>query len=266
MTDSGLDLDTDIRLSLNEMNTMFDTIITNGNISPPSVPSVDIATSQDFPAIEAMLRGKLTAIGQSYDTSLNPTRIRYDATTLKNQITFMRGQLEAVRSENASLLEALTRQERAVRLLARGNGAIDIAKENVCRLRENQTAAEHELKLIEETHIALLAENRCLCGRLQAAEKAEQEMHDLEAPKDGEALTQMINQLQLRQEEIDTRHEKKKSKAQARFRALQEELDVITKRKAALERRLREQQKEFDLIHGKMTKRSLSQTVPIKPK
>jgi hypothetical protein len=58
MSDVDLELRTNIRL----LNEMFDRIIQNANIPTPEVPSVDLTTSPDFPAIGEAVMRRLSAI------------------------------------------------------------------------------------------------------------------------------------------------------------------------------------------------------------
>jgi chromosome segregation ATPase len=236
------------------MNEMFDNIMCEANIPPPDVPSVDLFSCQDFSAMSEMLLGKLSAIEKSCETAAASTQKKYDARTIRDKIALKRRQLAELERENAALEETVKRQERALREVNRSSEDLNEAKGNVVRLRQQLAAVQKEIKLLEDQRHVALAENRRLKGQLQATQRASKEIPAPRADATEEELTQTIEQLQKKQHELEEKRQKEYSVYQGRIQALQHQKEDLLQEKAALEQRIKDKQKELELIHSTAAK------------
>jgi chromosome segregation ATPase len=238
------------------MNEMFDTIIRDANIPPPEVPALDLTTSQDFGAMGEMLLGKLAAIEKCCDTAAASTQKKYDSRTIRDKIAVKRRQLAELEAENAALVETAKRQERALRQMNQGGEDAVEAQQNVLKLRSQLQAAQKEIKVLEERRHGLLAENRRLKGQFQAVQKAVSKAEDVPDPNaTEEELNATIAALETKQQELETRKKREQDNYQRKMAALKDQKEKLTQEKADLERRLREKQKELELIHSKAKSR-----------
>jgi chromosome segregation ATPase len=231
-------LDAELRDRLSRLNSMFDNVIEYGEIPPPSLPEVDISTSQDFPAMHKLLIGKIKVIEKSYAVVRSSIPTKYDATTIRNKIALKRRELVALKSDNASLSQTCAQQERALAELTRSRAAMSSCQENVERLREGVIAAQKEIRLMERRRTELLANNRQLRAQRQAIENAVAELAGLE---NEEAIAK-------RQKEIAERKIKEQNQWQEKLQALQKEKDELVAKKTELAQRVKEKQKQLQLI------------------
>jgi chromosome segregation ATPase len=250
------DLDTELRTNLCLMNDMFDNIIRDANIPPPEVPSLDLTTSQDFGGMGEMLLGKLAAIEKCCDTAASSTQKKYDARTIRDKIAVKRRQLAELEAENAALVETAKRQEKALRQMNHGSDDAVEAQQNVIKLRTQLQAAQKEIKVLEERRHGLLAENRRLKGQVQAAQKAVSRSEDLPDPNATEdEMNAALAALETRQQELEARKKREQDNYQRKMGSLKDQKERLTQEKAALEQKLKERQKELELIHSKAKNR-----------
>jgi chromosome segregation ATPase len=238
------------------MNEMFDNIIRDANIPPPEVPTLDPTTSQDFAAMGEMLLGKLAAIEKCCDTAAASTQKKYDSRTIRDKIAVKRRQLAELEAENAALVETAKRQERALRQMNQGGEDAVEAQQNVLKLRSQLQAAQKEIKVLEERRHGLLAENRRLKGQFQAVQKAVSKAEDVPDPNaTEEELNATLAALETKQQELEARKKREQDNYQRKMAALKDQKEKLTQEKSDLERKLREKQKELELIHSKAKSR-----------
>jgi chromosome segregation ATPase len=250
------DLDTELRTNLHLMNEMFDNIIRDANIPSPEVPVLDLTTSQDFAAMGEMLLGKLAAIEKCCDTAAASTQKKYDSRTIRDKIAVKRRQLAELEAENAALVETAKRQERALRQMNQGGEDAVEAQQNVLKLRSQLQAAQKEIKVLEERRHGLLAENRRLKGQFQAVQKAVSKAEDVPDPNaTEEEMNATLAALETKQQELEARKKREQDNYQKKMAALKDQKEKLTQEKSDLERKLREKQKELELIHSKAKSR-----------
>lgn len=251
MGDSGTDLDTELRTNLCLMNDMFDSILRDANIPPPDVPVADLTSSQDFGAMGEMLLGKLASIEKCCDAAAASTQKKYDARTIRDKIAVKRRQLAELEAENAALVDTAKRQERALRQMNAGDDTVE-AQQNVLKLRSQLQAAQKEIKVLEERRHGLLAENRRLKGQLQQTQKAIAKSDEgVEAAANEGDLAANVAELEEKQQQLEARKQREQGAYQRKMATLKAQKEELAERKAALELRLREKQKELELIHSK---------------
>lgn len=254
MSDSQADLDTELRTNLCLMNEMFDNIIREANIPVPETPNVDITTSEDFAAMGEMLLAKLSAIEKCCDTAAASTQKKYDARTIRDKIAVKRRQLAELEAENAALVETAKRQERALRQMNQGGEDAVEAQQNVLKLRNQLQAAQKEIKVLEERRHGLLAENRRLKGQLQTAQKTVDQNQPgayQGASTNEEELNQTYAALEEKQQQLEARKLREQNAYQKKMAQLKQQKEELAQRKIELEQKLKEKQKELEIIHHK---------------
>jgi myosin heavy subunit len=249
------DVDSELRTNLSLMNEMFDSILRDANIPVPDVPDIDLTTSQDFPAIGELLLCKLSAIEKCCDTASASTQKKYDARSLRDKIAVKRRQLAELEAENAALAETAKRQERALRQMNNGGDDAAEAQQSVVKLRQQLAAAQKEIKTLEERRHGLLAENRRLKGQIQSAQKASAvEADQMDTATSEEELNATLAQLEAKQKDLEARRQREQEAYQRKMLALKDQKERLTEEKAELEQRLRDKQKELELIHSTASK------------
>jgi chromosome segregation ATPase len=250
------DLDAELRTNLCLMNEMFDNIIRDANIPAPDVPTLDLTTSQDFAGMGEMLLGKLASIEKCCDTAAASTQKKYDARTIRDKIAVKRRQLAELEAENAALVETARRQEKALRQMNQGGDDAVEAQQNVIKLRTQLQAAQKEIKVLEERRHGLLAENRRLKGQFQAVQKAASRADAMPDPNATEdEMNLALAALETKQQELEARKKREQDNYQRKMAGLKDQKERLTQEKAALEQKLKERQKELELIHHKATSR-----------
>jgi septal ring factor EnvC (AmiA/AmiB activator) len=235
------------------MNEMFNNIISDAKIPVPDVPDVDLTTSDDFSAIGEMLLGKLAAIEKCCDTAAASTQKKYDTRVIRDKIAVKRRQLAELEAENAALVETAKRQERALRQLNQGDETVE-AQQNVLKLKQQLAAAQKEIKALEDRRHGLLAENRRLKGQMQATQKTSAASDTGAEIASEEELTETLSKLETKRQELEARRQREQTAYQKKMQALKEQKEKLTQEKAELEQRLKDKQKELDLIHSTATK------------
>ena len=251
MSDAHYDLDTELRTNLCLMNEMFDNIIRDANIPVPDTSSVDLTTSQDYNAMGEMLLGKLSAIEKCCDTAAASTQKKYDARTIRDKIAVKRRQLAELEAENAALVETAKRQERALRQMNQGGDDAIEAQQNVLKLRNQLQAAQKEIKVLEERRHGLLAENRRLKGQLQSTQKAIDKADGQVPASNEDDLNATVQALEEKQQQLEARKQREQNAYQKKMAQLKQQKEDLAQRKIELEQRLKEKQKELELIHSK---------------
>jgi chromosome segregation ATPase len=136
-----------------------------------------------------------------------------------------------------------------------GDDAVE-AQQNVLKLRTQLQAAQKEIKALEERRHGLLAENRRLKGQFQAVQKAVSRAEDLPDPNaTEEEMNAALAALETKQQELETRKKREQDNYQRKMGALKDQKERLTQEKAALEQKLKERQKELDLVHDKAKSR-----------
>lgn len=250
------DVDAELRKNLYLMNEMFDNIIKEANIPKQNLPEVDLTTSDDFTAMSEMLLGKLSAIENCCDTAAASTQRKYDARTIRDKIAIKRRQLAELEAENQALVDTAKRQEKALRQLNAGNDEHIEAQQNVLKLRNQLQAAQKEIKVLEERRHGLLAENRKLKGQVHAQQKAID--NDQQNPASETDLNASVSALKEREAQLEARKKREQKAYNKKMAMLKEQKDNLLQQKAELEARIREKEKELELIHSKKQPRGMA--------
>jgi chromosome segregation ATPase len=215
--------------------------------------TVSPATSGDFPAIGEVLLNKLSAIEQRCNIIPGLSPSKYDPQRIRDKIAAKRQQLADLEAENAALAETLKQQERA---LHDPNPDLEEGEPNSHRLRRQLAAAQGEVKSQEERRHGLLAENRRLKAQIQATRKAfaaaAADQEDAATTED--ELNATLAQLEKKQKEIDARRQREQTAYEKKMQSLKEERERLLEEKAALEQKLRDKQKELEMIQATATK------------
>jgi hypothetical protein len=120
-------------------------------------------------------------------------------------------------------------------------------------MRGQLQAAQKEIKVLEERRHGLLAENRRLKCQFDVVQKSVQRSEDLPDPNATEdELNEVLAELEVKQQALDTRKKREHDNYLRKLEAFRDQKVRLAEEKAALERKLKERQKELELVHIKV--------------
>lgn len=216
------------------MNEMFDNIIRDANLPTDGIPEVDVSTSNDITAINEALQAKLDLINKCCDESSASTTKKYDIQTIRDKISAKRQQLAELEAENQSLIETAKRQEQILSRISQNGDESPEAQECIQKLHGQLQNAENEITQLEQRRPGVLAENRRLKGELQVQHNNSDEI---------------LQSFENAQQANEAQQEEELAR-QRRMEEIQLQKDELMKRKKELEYKIKEKQKELELIHS----------------
>jgi len=248
------EIDTELRANLGLMNNMFNDILNKAQIPIDNIQDADVTTSDDFSLIGEMLLGKLSLIEKCCDTAAASTQKKFDARTIKDKISMKKRQLTELEAENAALVETTKRQEKALKQMNQTDDETVEAQQNILKLKNQLQAAQREIKILEEKRHGLMSDNRRLKGQLQNTQRSVGKEDTLEGTNE-EKIKETIQTLEEKQKQLEIRKQREQAAYQKKMKSLKDQKDQLAQKKTDLEMKVKEKQKELELIHEKAGKR-----------